>query len=205
VLSLDEKKGVLMNKRIFIIVLLILALPGLSGCAVIKKVFKKKQSTSYPYYVTAKKWFSYVEQKAKVWRSDVVFYGITDTVVNMDGEGGRWEYLFDSPGANKQAIVILEGGFISLKEETRVVLTSVKRWRLDSAGAMKKANQIGGKAFLENNPQAKITMSLLTELPNSREKQTIWLVKYQGLSSMFYIVIDAATGKMVWKKLINYQ
>jgi hypothetical protein len=183
---------------------MILCLSFTSGCGLLRKLLHGKAQTDYPYYCTAKKWFPYIEYKAKQWRPGAVFYGIPETEINRDGEARKWEYLFDSAEANKQASVILHGGFISLKEENRVVLASVKNWQLDSTEALNRANTAAGNDFLAQNPQARIFLSLITELPNSRRKQTAWLVKYQGAASILYVIVDVAKGGIISAQLVNY-
>ncbi len=185
--------------------LLVICSVLLSGCGLLRKLFRGSSQTDYPYYCTAKKWFPYIEYKAKLWRPSVVFYGINDTEVNMDGEARKWEYYFDSPEANKQATILLQGGFISLKEESHSVLSSVKNWQVDSSAAILKANEAGGSTFLAQEPKAKIYISLVTEVPNTRQKRGVWFVKYQGSSSMLYVLIDIASGAVVSSQLINAQ
>ena len=188
---------------LFIMILIILA-TSLSGCGILRKLFGRSGQTDYPYFCSAKKWFSYVEYKAKLWRPDAVFYGTGDTEANLDGEARKWEYLFDSPEANKQATITLQGGFISLREEGRIALTSVKNWEIDSTAAMLKAQEAGGREFLLRNPNAKIFISLITELPNSRKKQTAWFVKFQGTASMYYILIDVRNGGVISSQEVNF-
>lgn len=193
-----------MSWRNIIVAGLIGLLVLMGSCTVLRKLLRGNGKTEYPYYCTAKKWYSYVEYKAKQWRPNAIFYGISDTEVNLDGEARKWEYLFDAPEANKQAIVKLEGGFISLKEDNRVALSSVKNWQLDSSDAVMKANAAGGKAFLEQNDRAKVYVSLLTEIPSTRQKRSVWFVKYQGKESLLYIIVDIATGTIISSQTMNY-
>jgi len=195
-----------MQRRIIALVLvLIFCSTLLSGCGLLRKLFRGKAQTDYPYYCTAKKWFPYVEYKAKQWRPAVVFYGISDTEVNMDGEARRWDYLFDAPDTNKQAVITLQGGFISLKEEGTTALSSVKNWQVDSSAAILKANDAGGRAFLEQEPKARVYISLVTELPTTRQKRSVWFVKYQGGASMLYVLVDVGSGGIVSTQLIKDQ
>ncbi len=190
-------------KKYFVACLLLITLSvSLSGCAVLGKlrnIFKFGEVDTFNYGVTAQQWLNSIDQRAKEWKPDAYFYGITETNVNKDGASDKWNYLFYSPGSEKEAILLYEAGFISLKEVSLPQLNPVRNLQIDSPTALNIAGQNGGTDFLQANKNISIVMSLSGPRFESGGASAKWLIKYYGDTRTISFLIDATSGKLIQK------
>ncbi len=188
-------------KKLFICILIFSCCFCLSGCGVfgkLKTIFRFGEAENLNYGVTAQQWLSSIEQRAKQWKGDAYFYGITETQVNLDGASDKWVYLFYSPGSEKEAAVTYEAGFISLKEVSMPPLNPVKTLKIDSPTALNLAGQNGGNIFIQSNQNYSIIVSLAGPRFESSGAPK-WLIKYYGDTQTFSVLLDATNGTILQK------
>ena len=187
------------TKKIILLIILIVGSTFLNGCGVISKlrtIFKFGEQETFNYGVTAQQWLPSILQRAKEWKEDAYFYGITETPVNKDGASDKWIYLFYSPGSEKEANIIYEAGFISLKEVSMPPLNSIRNFNIDSPTALNIAKENGGSIFVQSNQNISIIMSLSGPRDGSTPK---WLIKFYGDTKTLVYLVDASSGKLIQK------
>ena len=189
-------------KKIFsTIVLVILLGTLLSGCGAIKgirNIFHFGERDELYFGVTAKQWFDFVDEKAKLWKPDASFFGISESTVQMDGSSDKWNYLYYSPGSEKTAALQYDSGFVQLKETVLHKLNPVRDFVIDSPTALNKANTEAAKEFLAKNPQVNIIMALIgPDYESSYKNPSRWMIKYYGSSGQLLVIINATTGDIM--------
>jgi uncharacterized protein YceK len=173
----------------------------LSGCGAIRgirNVFHFGEREELYYGVTAKQWLTPIDEKAKKWKPDAYFFGISETEVLKDGSSDKWNYLYYSPGSEKTAAFNYDSGFVQLKEMVLHQLNPVKDFNIDSPTALNTANSNAAKTFLEKNPQVNIIMALIgPDYESSYRNPSRWMIKYYGSSGQFVVIVNATTGEVI--------
>ncbi len=195
----------LMKKTILLLLLLSISLSTLTGCDKIRKRFGSTDLFDInANNVSASQYFPQVLERAKTWQTDAQLYGIPETKVNLNGEAPNWTYLFSSNNTSKQASILLNSSFVSLKEIRQNTLKPISRWTIDSITAAVAGKRFGGEKFIKDNSGSYLVMSLFGVIPGTRKDQPLWILKYYGKSQALVIGVDANTGEEIKLPNANY-
>jgi len=194
-----------MKKTILLLLLLSISLSTLTGCDKIRKRFGSTDLFDInANNVSASQYFPQVLTRAKEWQTDAQLYGIPETKVNLNGESPNWTYLFSSNNTNRQAQLLLNSSYITLKETRQNTLKPISRWSIDSITAAVAGKRFGGEQFIKDNSGSYLVMSLFGVIPGTRKDQPLWILKYYGKSQALVIGVDANTGEEIKLPNANY-
>ncbi len=190
-----------MKKTITILSIFIMLMLVLSGCSAVKglrNIMHFGERDELYYGVTAKQWATFVDEKAKTWKPDAYFFGLSETEVQLDGSSDKWNYLYYSPGSEKTAGLAYDSGFVQLKPTVMRQLNPVREFNIDSPTALNTSNTGPAKIFLEKNPQVNIIMALIgPDYESSYKNPSRWMIKYYGSSGQLIVIINATSGQVL--------
>ncbi|MDR2431901.1 MAG: hypothetical protein LBD99_06615 [Candidatus Margulisbacteria bacterium] len=181
---------------LFLLLACALLLSGFKPWDVLRNALRFGDATEFDYGVSALQWLPEIQQKAREWRADAYLFAISEAEIDVNGNSGKWSYLFYSPGSGKSMLYTYDSGFIAQKETVLSPLNPVYSLRIDTPTALHRAMD-SAKNFLAENEVSSRVISLVGPAYESRATVSRWQVVFHGLNGAHRVNIDAATGAVL--------
>ncbi|MDR1998139.1 MAG: hypothetical protein LBQ83_07455 [Candidatus Margulisbacteria bacterium] len=181
---------------LLLILLCTLALTGFKPWDALRNALRFGEVTEFDYSVSALQWLPEIQQKAKEWRADAYLFAILESEIDLNGNSGKWTYLFYSPGSGKSLQYIYDSGFIAQKETVVSPLNPVYSLRIDTPTALYRATE-AARGFTGSNEITARVISLIGPPYDSRQTISRWQVVFHGLNGTHRVNINATTGAVI--------